>query len=304
LQKDNFAACTKLGKNTLHRIGRLPLRMNSTDIKLVAIDMDGTTLRTDGGISVRTIDTIRQVLASGIHVVPATGRPLSEVPDEILSLPGMRYAIVSNGASVMDLESGLEIFADQIPLPTAKELFAILFAENIAFESYSEGVSFSDERYMNDILHFFGALGSNFTWMIERMRFVHDLPAYFEKSKRSVEKIYVHHIERDARDQLARKLQTLPSIGSTFSDHLNIEINSATANKGAALRELCLHAGLVPQQVMAIGDGNNDLPMLEFAGLSVAMGNSVTAAKQMASYVTVSNKEDGVAVAMSKFLLR
>lgn len=276
--------------------------MNRTDIKLVAIDMDGTTLQTDGGISVRTIDTIRKALAAGIHVVPATGRPLSEVPDEILSLPDMRYAIVSNGASVMELESGLEMYADQIPLPTAKELYAILFAENIAFEVYSEGVSFSDERFMNENLRFFGALGSNFTWMVERMRFVHDLPAYFEKSNRSVEKIYVHYIEKDVRDQLARKLHNLPSIGAIFSDHLNMEINSATANKGAALRELCLRLGLLPQQVMAIGDGINDLPMFEFAGLSVAMGNSVASAKQMASYVTVSNQEDGVSVAMSKFL--
>jgi len=272
------------------------------DIRLIALDMDGTALKNDGGISAGTLEIVAKALAAGIHVVPATGRTLSEVPDEIMTLPGMRYAIVSNGASVMDLESGREIYADPIPLETALKLFEILFAENLAFETYSEGVSYSDERYRNEIMHFFGGLGSNFTWMVERMHFVHGLPAHFEESNRNVEKMYVHYIEKEVHDQLAQKLQALPSVGSTFSDHLNMEINSATANKGAALRMLCRELGIEPQQVMAIGDGNNDLPMLEFAGIRVAMGNSVAAAKQMASHVTVSNNEDGVAAAMSKFL--
>ena len=276
--------------------------MAKMDIRLIALDMDGTALKNDWGISAGTLEIIAKALAAGIHVVPATGRTLSEIPDEILDLPGMRYAIVSNGASVMDLESGEEIYADHLPFEAARKMFDVLFEENLAFETYSDGLSFSDERHMAEILRFFGSLGKNFACLVERMRFVQNLPAYFEKSQKNIEKIYVHYLEEPSRIRLESIAKETPSVITTYSNHLNMEINSATANKGAGLLQLCRGLGIEPEHVMAFGDGNNDLHMLAFAGFPVAMGNAVLQAKQLASYVTVSNEADGVVVAMRKFL--
>lgn len=272
------------------------------DIKLIALDLDGTILNNDGGVSELTLDAIAKALAAGIIVVPATGRTLSEIPDEIRYLTGIRYAIVSNGASVMDLDKTHEIYANLMSLEVAKQIFEVLYEENLAFEAYSEGVSFGDEQFMHEIVRFFGSLGNHFTSLVERMRFVNNLPAYFEKTGRSVEKIYVHYIEEAQRLRLEKAICANPSVISTSSDLLNMEINAATANKGDGLMQLCRGLGIERAQVMAIGDGNNDLQMLAFAGLSVAMGNAVPAAKQWASYVTVSNDDEGVAVAMRKFL--
>jgi len=142
----------------------------------------------------------------------------------------------------------------------------------------------------------------NYYWLAERIRFVKDLPAYFEKAKRHVEKITVNRLIGEDRKIIEQALSEITSVTTTSSDPRNMEINSATANKGAALLELIRGLGILPEHVMSIGDGNNDIEMLSVAGFSVAMGNAEPGVKQAASYVTVSNNDDGVAVAFRKFL--
>ncbi len=272
------------------------------DCKIIALDLDGTVLQEGGWLSEATKRAIELAISAGYHVVPTTGRTLSEIPDEIRAIPGIRFAIVSNGASVMDLENDEEIFSDLIPLSVAKEVFDVLYSHNIVFQAYSEGVSFGDERYMKEIVSYFGAGGMNYSWLAERIRFVNHLPSYFEKADRHVEKIAINRVTPEEYDILQKTFAEVPSITVTSSDSRNMEINSVTANKGAALMQLCTGLGIPPEQSMAIGDGNNDIEMLAAAGFSVAMGNAAPGAKQVASYVTVSNNDDGVAVAFRKFL--
>jgi len=280
------------------------IRMESemTDYKLIALDLDGTTLQDGGWLSDVTRKAIHNAVLAGYHVVPTTGRTLSEIPDEILAIPGIRFAIVSNGASIMDLEKDEEIYSNLIPLDSAKILFNLLYAQNVAFQAYSEGVSFCDERFMAEVAGYFGGRDMNYYWLAERIRFVKDLPAYFEKAKRHVEKITVNRLIGEDRKIIEQALSEITSVTTTSSDPRNMEINSATANKGSALLELIRGLGILPEHVMSIGDGNNDIEMLSVAGFSVAMGNAEPGVKQAASYVTVSNNDDGVAVAFRKFL--
>ena len=273
-----------------------------TEYKLIALDLDGTALQDGGWLSDATRKAINSAVLAGFIVVPTTGRTLSEIPDEILAIPGIRFAIVSNGASIMDLEKDEEIYSDLIPLVSAKKLFDLLYEQNIAFQAYSEGVSFCDERYMAEVAGYFGGRDKNYYWLAERIRFVKDLPAYFEKAKRHVEKITVNRLIGEGRVLIDQAFAEIDSVVTTSSDPRNMEINSATANKGSALLELCRGLGILPEHIMAIGDGNNDIEMLSVAGFSIAMGNAEQGAKQVASYVTVSNNDDGVAVALRKFL--
>ena len=273
-----------------------------TEYKLIALDLDGTALKDGGWLSEVTQKAINSAILAGFLVVPTTGRTLAEIPDEILAIPGIRFAIISNGASIMDLEKDEEIYSDLISLDSAKILFDILYAQNVPFQAYSEGVSFCDERYMAEVAGYFGGRENNYYWLAERIRFVKDLPAYFEKAKRHVEKIAVNRLIGDDRIIIDQAFAEISSIVTTSSDPRNMEINSATANKGSALLELSRRLGILPEHIMAIGDGNNDIEMLSVAGFSVAMGNAEPGAKQAASYVTVSNNDDGVAVAFRKFL--
>lgn len=273
-----------------------------TQYKLIALDLDGTALKDGGWLSDVTRKAISDAVLAGFLVVPTTGRTLTEIPDEILAIPGIRFAIVSNGASIMDLENDEEIYSDLIPLDSAKILFDLLYAQNVAFQAYSEGVSFCDERFMAEVVSYFGGRDKNYYWLAERIRFVKNLPAYFEKAKRHIEKITVNRLIGEDRIMIEQALAEISTLVTTSSDPRNMEINSATANKGSALLELSRGLGILPEHVMAIGDGNNDVEMLSVAGFSVAMGNAEPVVKQVASYVTVSNNDDGVVVVFRKFL--
>lgn len=273
-----------------------------TDFKLIAIDLDGTALKKNGHFSDAARKAIENAVAAGIMVVPSTGRTLSEIPDEIRALPGMKYAIIANGASVMDLEKDEEIYSDLIPLHIANEIFIQSYAQNLTFFVYSEGISYCDERFMADAVSYFSAGGANYSWLAERIRFVTDLSAYFAKGKRTVEKIGIHKVTKAAREIFDKSVDAFPEITVTSSDDLNMEINSYSANKGSALLQLCTGLGIKPEETMAIGDGNNDVEMLTVAGFSIAMGNAVPRAKQAASYITVTNEEEGLAAAFRKFL--
>jgi len=272
------------------------------DCKLIALDLDGTALKDGGWLSDAARQAISGAVSAGYIVVPTTGRTLSEIPDEVLAIPGIRYAIVANGASVMNLESEEEIFADLLPIDVTKPLYDLMYAQNLAFQAYSEGVSYCDEKFLTEVVQYFGGRGMNYSWLAERIRFVKNLPVYFEKAGKRVEKITVNWISPENRPILEKALSEISGIAVTSSDPRNMEINSATANKGAALMQLSQVLGIAREKVMAIGDGQNDIEMLTFAGFSIAMGNAVQDARKAASYVTVSNNEDGVAVSFRKFL--
>ncbi|MGL4282527.1 MAG: HAD-IIB family hydrolase [Eubacterium aggregans] len=84
----------------------------------------------------------------------------------------------------------------------------------------------------------------------------------------------------------------------------NLEINNPTANKGDGLKHLCGRLNISGDEVMAIGDSNNDIEMLKYAGLAVAMGNGGELVKQVSDYVTTTNDDGGVALALDRFILK
>ncbi len=272
------------------------------DCKLIALDLDGTTLKEGGWLSDTAREAIIAAIAAGYIVVPTTGRALSEIPDEIMSISGIRHVIVANGASVIDLSNGEEIFSDLITLDTTNKIVEHLYSHDLFFQVYSEGASYCDERFMQDVIRFFGDSDANYAWLAQRMRFIQNLPAYFEKGGRQTEKITVNLLTGEKRTIIEKVLEEIPSVAATSSDPINMEINSVTANKGAALLQLSTILGISREHILAIGDGDNDIEMLSFAGFSVAMANASDGAKRAASYVTVSNNEDGVPVVFRKFL--
>lgn len=272
------------------------------NIKLVAFDLDGTLLRSDGSLMEPQMAALERAVEAGYLLVPTTGRSLAEIPDLLLDLEGIRYVITANGASIMDLEEDREIYADLIPQAAGSRIFDALLDRDIPFQAYSEGVTFCDERYMQTMIRFYGNLGEHYNQITERMRFVGSLPSYFKKSDRSIEKIYIHKIEGTSREEILSLVDELDGVEKLTSNPVNLEINSATADKGAGLTQLCTGLGIPRENVMALGDGENDIGMIRFAGFSVAMGNGVPGLKKAASYVTVSNDDGGLEVAFRKFL--
>jgi Cof subfamily protein (haloacid dehalogenase superfamily) len=109
--------------------------------------------------------------------------------------------------------------------------------------------------------------------------------------------------DRDKLNNLRMELNKLEKIGTSSSWDNNIEAMGLNVSKGEALKELCNKLKISQDEVIAIGDSENDLSMLNFAGLGVAMGNADENIKEQADYITDSNNEDGVAKVIEKFVL-
>ena len=268
---------------------------------LIAFDLDGTILRDDGSISEDTLEILRTAASKGCVMVPTTGRTLSEIPPVLIDASVFRYLILANGASVMDMEEEIEILKGLIPTETAVEMYRKLLGLEVPFVAYSEGVAFCDEKYMSNLVSFYAPKGKHYAQIIENMRFVASMPDFFAKTGRTVEKIFINQAPEEKRQSIIEYAEKTPGLAVSESSPMNLEINATDISKGAALEALGTLLGITRARIMAVGDGVNDLTMLAYAGFSVAVANAVPLARDIASYITASNDNDGAASAIRKF---
>ena len=272
-------------------------------IRLIAVDMDGTLLRDDhASVSPRNLAALQKALARGVQVVPASGRMLTFLPEPVRALPGVRYAITSNGAAVCDLRTGEKPFTHFLPLELAEEILRIVPPEKAMCEVYINGESYTSRAYYEKIPQY-GFPPEYRMFLLKKRTVVEDLPQFLREKQPRVEKINLPHQPEPLHSQMWRELEGLGGLALVSSLPNNIEINAAGANKGAALRELCGMLGVPLADVMAIGDSGNDLRMLEAAGFPVAMGNAEDRVKAAARVVTAPYLEDGVALAVERYVL-
>jgi hypothetical protein len=132
---------------------------------------------------------------------------------------------------------------------------------------------------------------------------VPDIIRYVEETGQDAEKINIFVKDPAEREPIKKELSAIPGIVICSSLYNNLEINAEGATKGNALLWLADYLGIAREETMAFGDGENDVPMLEAAGIGVAMANGVDAAKAAADELTLTNDEDGVAAAIERLVL-
>lgn len=274
-------------------------------IKLLALDLDGTTLMSDHvTISPANQNAIQRALDNGIHVVIATGRMLLRLPASLNALKGLSYFVNSNGAMVYHHtgEGDVLLYSDAIPLPTVFETLDILEEMDIYTEVYCNGACYTERE--NHILCEVGEVSQARRQMLYQGRnVVPNLREFLKEKNWPSEKINLPYVPADLRGTLIERLVRFGKLCVTSSLSENLELNSKTANKGAGLQQVCKRLAIEPEQVMVIGDSNNDLDMFRFAGLAVAMENAEESVKKIAHFITATNDEDGVALAIEKYLL-
>ncbi len=272
------------------------------DIKLIALDMDGTVLRSDKTISPKTVHALQAALARGILLVPATGRMRQMIPQQMLDVGPIRYAITSNGATAVDLEEDRIVYSNRMTQEESNRIIDFLMPYDVLVEAYAQGHSYVDKKHYDLISNFQGYPKVLMDLIMKYQIFVEDLPQFLKKNGFCLEKINIPFMEPDVHEKLVEKLANMKEYAITGSFQNNIEINGASTNKGAALSHLCGQLGISAGEVMAFGDERNDLQMIEYAGCGVAMENGHVSARQIAEYVTRSNDEDGVAYVLEKLL--
>ncbi len=274
------------------------------NIKLLAFDLDGTTLSDSDHVSEKNREALVRAFQKGVLLVPASGRLFTFLPKEVMSLPGLRWVITSNGAAVYTLPDGKPLKKSLIPNETAKKLYEVIKQYDIYREFYNEGRAMVERSFFERSRTEMGIPERKWKFLSKDYVFVEDMEKTLEETGLCPEKVNLLYLPtKELREKLWKELERIEglSLSSSFSD--NIEVNARQANKGAALKTLCEMLGIPPEEVMAIGDNGNDVSMLEFAGCSVAMGGGSEEALQAAKYRTGSHDRDGLAQAIDRFVL-
>ena len=270
-------------------------------IKLLAIDMDGTLLNEEKHIDTPQKEAVQKAIEAGIKVVLCTGRPLfgvlpvyGELELEKYNLD--EYVILNNGCSLRkttnwELLDNKEITKEDV----------------IYLDKLRKGYNL-DLTVSNDNDYFVvGDKANKYTIEDGKLVYVDIKPISLEeatsgkhtffKSMYLGEEEEIQRFKNDNENLLKDKYDAVLSQIHIF------EMLPFGTNKAAALKELAEKLGIEREEIMTIGDGNNDVEMLEFAGIGVAMGNGTESAKKAANYVTDTNENNGVAKAIEKYIL-
>lgn len=271
------------------------------DIRLIALDMDGTLLDEEKQLSSANKDALNACIRRGIHIVLATGRPVSGISEVVRQIPDIRYGIFTNGANVRDFREEKVIAQELIDWELAYKVLTFLSHYPVAYDPYVNGRGKMEARFRNHLSEY-GLPPAMQKLVLATRDEVPDEIEWVKNHKFPVEKINVFTPNHQLRMNLWEKLNQYSELIVTSSLHYNLEINAASATKGNALLKLAEYLGLKQEQTMAFGDGSNDLSMIQAAGIGVAMENGVESLKQQADYITASNEKNGVAAAIHHFL--
>ena len=270
------------------------------DYQLIALDMDGTLL--DSGKRVRpdVSAAVREAVAAGRAVAICSGRCPSMVELSRDDLGDVRYAICGSGTALYDLAERRVL--EEFRLSHECVLRAIeACAETDSLFEVFHGDGFLYEQDALERMPSFG-LGVYVAEYRAAGTRGCDLRRQIADPSFAVQKLNVHFRDAATRERVRAELSDLP-IGLTDFERASLELSPAGVDKGTGLRALAELLGVPAQRTIAVGDADNDLPMLRAAGLAVAMGNANASVRDAADVVVADNDHDGVAEAIRRFLL-
>lgn len=276
------------------------------EIKLVALDLDGTLFDNNSKISQKNLETIRAITDKGVHVVISTGRPFEGIPFDQIKDTGIAYAITANGSAIYEIASGRCLYENAMDEELVTPIINFLLTRDIHMDAFIGGKGYTPIQCVSTAqkLTVPASIKKYITTTRTRLdnilQFIHD-------NQLKVQKMTLNfYPDKDGtlidRERVRRYLTSNPDIATVCGGYNNLEFTRKDADKGVGLRRLAELLDIDPAQTMAIGDTENDLAIIEAAGIGVAMGNATDAVKAKADYVTTSNTEDGVAFAIEHFI--
>ncbi len=268
-----------------------------TQVKLLALDLDGTLTNSDKVVTPRTRAALQQAAQRGVRIVLASGRPTVGVQPlaESLGLAGNGGCILSyNGGKVIDCTTGETLVQHAFPPDLIESVCTNARYWNVVALTYNEKGIVTEqpddpyvaiEAKINNIpVHGVPDLPAEITYPINKLLLVGD-------------PVDMPHVEELMQQMYAGRLSIYRS------QPFFLEVMPLGVEKAASLNLLLQRLGLSRESLMACGDGWNDLPMIQFAGIGVAMGNAVPPVKAAADFITADNDHDGVGLAVETYIL-
>ena len=262
--------------------------------KLMAFDLDGTLLRSDGTVSAYTCEILTQAAALGIHVVIASGRPLCALPCQVTALPCIKYAITSNGSSIFQLTGQRRIAGTDMDPGLVLSLAEIFKALPWPCECFTEGRAYTSQAYYDDPAAF-GVTVATGNYMRATRRPVADMSAFILAHKDRIEGLDLVVTDPSARQALAERFRQIPDLYMTSSTRFYLEFASGDVSKAGALARLLYMLDLNASDMAAFGDALNDLEMLRFAQTGIAVSGGDPRLIAAADDICPGNDEDGPA---------
>lgn len=272
-------------------------------IRAVFIDLDGTLLQGVDTVSPRNIAAVQCIREKGILPVITTGRPAYEADFAVRAVGADAYMIAMNGLAVYeDYRSRRLLHEAYMPEESISFILSWLLDHKVFFEAYIGDRAYC-QRSVKPLIHGCGMTESQIAFFSGTMQEVDDLAGYLQEKHRRVNKLFFSMAEVERIPALREVLDKLPGVKTLASSENYVEILPVSADKGKAVRVVREALGLSADEVMVIGDSENDMGMFDEASTCVAMGNAFPELKAKANYIAPTNYEDGVAWALETLLL-
>ena len=257
-------------------------------IKLIALDLDGTALRSNNTLSAAVAEAIEAAAAHGVEVVAASGRPYGSMPKDVLRLRGVNYVISSNGAAIHD-RSGRRMHETLLKEAAVLRLLELTKNEDLIWEAFTDGATYTDNRYLRNPLRY-GCTPAYIRYVQSSRGGLDDMRQYIFQNRARLDSVEYVCPDKAKRERVRRMLEnSLEEVYITSSSANFVEFMDAQATKSNALRWLSKALQI------ACGNADNDADMIACAGLKAAVANASKSCRDAAEIILPSNDNDGVA---------
>lgn len=268
--------------------------MKSKEIKLIALDLDGTVLTDNNTLSDRVKRSLEKAIASGIEVVAASGRPYGSMPKNVLGIKGLNYSITSNGAAVHD-NSGRRIHSTLVSENDVISLLKITEGHDLIFEAYVKGLTYTDSRYTSNPLKY-GCSEAYVDYVKASHGHIDNMREFIYNHRKELDSIEIICTDAKKRSHIRQLAEDSTSgFYITSSSENFIEFMDKSATKGNAVDWLCNYLDVKTENTCACGNADNDADMIEQAGFGAAVENASRLCLDCADIIVPSNNNDGVA---------
>ena len=267
------------------------------DYRMIVLDLDGTLTNRNKVITPKTKEALFELKRQGGIIVLASGRPtygVMPLAKELELHESGGYILSFNGGRIIDCRTGETVFARELPMSSNSRIISMAEDHGVNILTYEDDLIITPNA-VDEYVEKESAINKL------EVKEIQDMEAYVQfpvvKFMMLEEGDYLAMVEPKVKAALGRDYSVYRS------EPYFLEILPKGVDKAASLERLLSKLGMSKEEMIACGDGYNDLSMIQYAGLGVAMENAVLPVKKAADYVTLSNNDDGIAHVIEKFML-
>ena len=261
--------------------------------RVLACDLDGTLYRDDKTISEETINELKRISDLGVIILPSTGRTHLELSVLLDRLPFLRFALCCNGGAVYDYQENRYVYEDPIPYELALKVLEYVKKLPVYETVIVDGRRIGKGDENNEVCEYIRKVAVK--GVLSNITGAYDVKEAYARKHLDAQKFLLYPGENADKEEVISDLRSaFPELEVSSSGPKLVEVNIKGVDKGKALKDFCRLMDIPIEESIAFGDAENDISMLDAAGLAVVMENGTPETKKHADMICPSNNDDGV----------